>query len=121
MNDYVQLFSLIAGFILIMGLHQLYEPVYSTVVRETGRTEVGIRKSLGSQRRQLIQQFIGESMVISFISMLIAILATELVLPSYNLLVDKDLSVDYSAPVVWLTLMGIVVFTGIVSGSYPAF
>lgn len=119
MNDYVQLFSLIAVFILIMACINFMN--LATARSEKRAREVGIRKSMGSQRSQLIAQFIGESLFISLIAMLIAILITELALPSYNLLVEKDLFIDYSSPVVWLLFIGIVIFTGIVSGSYPAF
>ncbi len=119
MNDYVQLFSLIAIFILIMACINFMN--LATARSEKRAREVGIRKSMGSHRSQLIAQFIGESLFISLIAMLIAILITELALPSYNLLVEKDLSIDYSALIVWLLLVGIVFFTGIVSGSYPAF
>lgn len=118
MNDYVQLFSFIAVFILLMACINFMN--LATARSEKRAREVGIRKSLGSFRSQLIGQFIGESVFIALIAMILALVAAELVLPAYNILVEKDLTIDYSSPEVWGYLIGIVLFTGIISGSYPA-
>ena len=83
--------------------------------------EVGIRKSIGSLRRQLILQFMGESMIIAFISFAIAVLAAQLLLPYYNILVEKKLFIDYAGKEFWLFSLGLILVMGFVAGSYPAF
>lgn len=118
-NDHVKLFSVIAIFILIIACINFMN--LATARSERRAREVGIRKSLGSTRKYLILQFIGESLIISIISFLLAILMGELVLPAYNNLVDKQLFIDYQSYDFWLMGLGIVILTGILSGSYPAF
>ncbi|MEY4930462.1 MAG: hypothetical protein RI909_1186, partial [Bacteroidota bacterium] len=83
--------------------------------------EVGIRKSVGSRRHELILQFIGESTFISFISFAIAILMAQLLLPYYNDLVQKKLFIDYTSSEFWIFSLSMIFLTGIISGSYPAF
>jgi len=119
MSDYVQLFTVIAIFILVIACINFMN--LATARSERRAKEVGIRKSLGSNRMELIFQFIGESMVISLLSFFIALVAAYLILPFYNTLVDKQLFIDFSSVDVWIFAAVVVFFTGIVSGSYPAF
>lgn len=118
MSDYVQLFAIIAILILIIACINFMN--LATARSERRAREVGIRKSVGSSRRELITQFMGESLFISLLAFLVALLLTELALPFYNTLVDKRLSIDYSAWQFWLANAGVILFTGIVAGSYPA-
>ncbi|MEJ0031548.1 MAG: ABC transporter permease [Bacteroidota bacterium] len=119
MIDYVQLFSIIAVFIIVIACINFMN--LATARSERRAKEVGIRKSIGSGRRQLIFQFIGESIIIATISFAIAVIAAELLLPSYNTLVDKNLFIDYTSKEFWLFTLGSIIFTGIIAGSYPAF
>lgn len=119
MMDYVQLFTIIAIFILLIACINFMN--LSTARSEKRAKEVGVRKSLGSSRLSLIFQFLGESLLISTISFLIAILLVQILLPSYNTLVDKKLFIDYSNPTLWFYAMGLISLTGIIAGSYPAF
>jgi ABC-type antimicrobial peptide transport system permease subunit len=119
MIDYVQLFTVIAIFILAIACINFMN--LATARSERRAREVGIRKSVGSKRSELIFQFIGESLFIAFIACVIAVLLTELSLPFYNDLVQKKLAIDYTAKEFWLFTVGLVFFTGFVSGSYPAF
>ncbi len=119
MSDYVSLFTMIAIFILVIACINFMN--LATARSEKRAKEVGIRKSLGSQRRQLILQFIGESMIISIIAFLLAIVIATLVLPAYNLLVDKDLFIDFTSREFWIFSFAIIFITGLISGSYPAF
>ncbi len=119
MIDYVKMFSAIAVFIIIIACINFMN--LATARSEKRAREVGIRKSVGSRRKQLIFQFLGESLLITFVGFLLALMLVEVLLPSYNLLVQKHLSVDYSNPVLWISAISIVVLTGIVAGSYPAF
>jgi putative ABC transport system permease protein len=119
MSDYVQLFTIIAIFIIVIACINFMN--LATARSERRAREVGIRKSVGSRRHELIFQFIGESMIIAFISFAIAILVAQLLLPYYNTLVDKKLFIDYTSAEFWLYSLGIIVITGVIAGSYPAF
>ena len=119
LNDYVQLFTIIAIFILIIACINFMN--LATARSERRAKEVGIRKSIGSNRIELIFQFLGESLLIAFVSFVIAIALTQSMLPFYNNLVDKQLFIDYTSLNFWLFAFAIIAFTGIVSGSYPAF
>jgi len=118
-SDYVQLFTVIAAFILVIACINFMN--LATARSERRAREVGIRKSVGSTRLELITQFIGESLFISFIATGIAVLVAQLVLPFYNNLVDKELFIDYGSSTFWIYSLGIILITGLVSGSYPAF
>ena len=118
MGDYVQLFSAIAVLILIIACINFMN--LATARSEKRAKEVGIRKSLGSNRTQLIFQFFGESLVISLVSFTLAILMAQLALPAFNELVDKQLVIDYTSGKFWIFSGLVIFFTGVVSGSYPA-
>jgi putative ABC transport system permease protein len=119
MNDYVQMFTIIAIFIIIIACINFMN--LATARSERRAREVGVRKSVGSKRAELILQFIGESTFIAFIAFAIAILAAQLLLPYYNNLVDKKLLIDYTSSQFWIYSLGMILLVGIVSGSYPAF
>src|SRR6478609_294961 len=87
MNDYVQMFTIIAIFIIVIACINFMN--LATARSERRAREVGIRKSVGSRRFELIFQFIGESTFIAFIAYAVAVLAAQLVLPYYNNLVEK--------------------------------
>jgi predicted permease len=117
--EYVQLFTAIAVFVLIIACINFMN---LATARSEGRAkEVGIRKSIGSRRKDLIAQFIGESVLVTFVAFLLAICIMEIVLPAYNVLVNKNISVDYSNPLVWGIALGMIILLGVFSGSYPAF
>jgi putative ABC transport system permease protein len=119
LSDYVQLFTIIAVFIIVIACINFMN--LATARSERRAREVGIRKSIGSMRSQLIFQFIGESMIISLISFAIAVLAAQLLLPYYNMLVEKKLFIDYTGKEFWIFSLGLILITGVVAGSYPAF
>ncbi|MBS1553953.1 MAG: ABC transporter permease [Bacteroidetes bacterium] len=119
MNDYVQLFTAIAIFVLIIACINFMN--LATARSERRAREVGIRKTVGSRKFELIAQFIGESTFISFIAFAIAILLAQLLLPYYNDLVQKQLVIDYTSQQFWLFTVSMILLTGLVSGSYPAF
>lgn len=119
MNDYVKLFTIIALFIIIIACINFMN--LATARSERRAREVGVRKSIGSRRRELVAQFIGESTFIALLAFVAAVLMVELILPSYNSLVEKKLYIDYTSGQFWLLALGLIVLTGLVSGSYPAF
>lgn len=116
----VYIFSVIAIFLIVIaGINFMN---LSTARSANRSKEVGIRKVVGSKKKQLIAQFFIESVLITFISLVIAILLVELALPYFNQFTNKSLSVNYFANpeiLIGLVILGIVV--GIFSGSYPAF
>lgn len=82
--------------------------------------EVGLRKVVGAGRGQLMVQFLGESLIISFLSLIIAIGIVWLLLPAFNHLAEKNLSFSLLNSKLLLMLIGIALVTGILSGIYPA-
>jgi putative ABC transport system permease protein len=114
----VRLFSIIAVIILLIACVNFMN--LSTARSEKRAKEVGVRKTLGSGRRQLAIQFFVESVILTVIAYLFAVLAVYLLLPSFNLLIGKQLSLPLSQPFFWLASGAIILFTGIVAGSYPA-
>ncbi len=119
MIEYVRLFIAIAIFVLVIACINFMN--LATARSESRAREVGIRKSVGSRRKELIFQFLGESIMITFISSLLAIVLVELLMPAYNLMVNKNISIDYSNPWLWSMAIGWVLVIGIFAGSYPAF
>ena len=117
--DYVLLFSGIAAFILVIACINFMN--LATARSEHRAREVGIRKSVGSSRNQLVLQFIGESLLISALAFFFSIVLVELARPFYNVLIDKHLVIDYTSPQIWLFGLSLILFTGLLAGSYPAF
>lgn len=116
---YVSMFTVIAIFILVIACINFMN--LATARSERRSREVGIRKSIGSGRRELVLQFLGETLIISMVAFLIALGITEMVLPLFNHLVDKQLSIDYTAPYFWGMAVIVIIGTGLLAGSYPAF
>ena len=83
--------------------------------------EVGIRKVMGAERKRLIGQFLTESTIISFASLILAIVAAEALLEPFNLVIGKNiLPNEVFQPLVMFISIGVALFTGLISGSYPA-
>jgi ABC-type antimicrobial peptide transport system permease subunit len=118
MIEYVRLFIIIALGILLIACVNFMN--LSTARSEKRSKEVGIRKTLGSNKRQLIMQFFCESIILSFIAFLVSLLAVWLLMTPFNKLVDKHLTIFISSTGFWALAIGIVIFTGIIAGSYPA-
>lgn len=115
----VKLFSIIAALILLIACINFMN--LSTARSEKRGKEVGIRKVVGARKSLLITQFIGESILLSFIAFVLAIGIVELSLPAFNNLVDKKLFIDFNNAYYWLFALGFVLFSGVLAGSYPAF
>ena len=93
----------------------------ATAKSEKRAKEVGIKKTIGATRTSLIMQFLTESMVLTLVSVLIAIILLEISLPAFSNLLHIELDVSYFNSYSWIGIIGIVLFTGLISGSYPAF
>jgi putative ABC transport system permease protein len=117
--QFVWLFSIIGIFVLLLACINFMN--LSTARSEKRAKEVGVRKAIGSARKQLIGQFLSESLLVVFISFLFAILLVELNLSWFNQLADKTLTIQWTNPYFWIIGLGFTLFTGLVSGSYPAF
>lgn len=115
----VKLFAVIAGLILLIACINFMN--LSTARSEKRAKEVGIRKVVGAQKRLLVAQFIGESILLAFLAFIFAILIVEISLPGFNSLVDKKLYLNFSNVSYWLFALAFIIFTGMLAGSYPAF
>jgi len=93
----------------------------ATAKSEKRAKEVGIKKTIGANRVSLIMQFLTESMVLTFISVIVAIALLEIFLPTFNNLLNIKLSIRYFSASGWMWILGIVCLTGLIAGSYPAF
>ena len=113
--EYVKLFSIIALFLILIACINFMN---LSTAKASGRLkEVGIKKTIGAGRKSLIIQYMSESVIISLISLAFALVLVELLLPQFNNITDKHLSLN---PGIILPFLGIALITGIVSGSYPA-
>ena len=118
--SYIYVFGAVAGFMLIIACINYMN---LATARSAGRAkEVGIRKVMGSQRIQIMAQFITESVILALIALVVSLILIYGLLPLFNQLSNKELPFSYvtQAPVM-LSLVGIVVFVGVIGGSYPAF
>jgi len=116
---YVYIFSIIALFILILACINFTN--LSTAKSLARSKEVGLRKMFGVKRLKLVQNFLVESFIVVFIAHIIAMIFVELLLPYFNQLSQKTLSVDYLDPIFLLGLLGLIIITSLFAGSYPAF
>lgn len=117
---YVYIFAAIAFFLLLIACINFMN--LATARAASRAREVGLRKVVGAEKRQLIKQFIGESIILAFIALFLAILVVFLTLPEFNKFVNKDLDFNlFNNLGLIFSLIIIALFTGLVSGSYPAF
>jgi ABC-type antimicrobial peptide transport system permease subunit len=112
------MFTIIAWIILLIACINFMN--ISTARSERRAREVGVRKVLGAARKNLVRQFIGEAIVLSFISVILATILAWLVLPVFNELTEKHLVLHLWNPVHLSSLIGIGLICGLVAGSYPA-
>jgi ABC-type antimicrobial peptide transport system permease subunit len=117
--EFVKLFGIIAVFILLIACINFMN--LSTARSEKRAKEVGIRKVVGAQRKSLVGQFIGESILLALIAGVFAIIIVQISLPAFGKLTDKKLFVEYNNVSFWIKALGFVLLTGIIAGSYPAF
>ncbi|UCC39517.1 MAG: ABC transporter permease, partial [Candidatus Aminicenantes bacterium] len=116
---YVYIFSIIALFILIIACINFMN---LTTARHANRAqEVGLRKVVGANRTELLKQFFGESILLSFISLVLAAALVELFLPAFRNLTEKHLAMFYAGNIkIIFAVIAIALFTGVLSGIYPA-
>jgi len=115
----VRLFSIIGVFALLLACINFMN--LSTARSAKRSKEVGIRKTIGSLRSQLVIQFLSESVMMASLALILAIAAVVLSLPFFNALADKSVAIPWSNVFFWLLVVAFTVITGLVAGSYPAF
>jgi putative ABC transport system permease protein len=116
---YVTIMGLIAVFILLIACINFMN--LSTAQSARRAREIGIRKVAGASKRKIIVQFLGESLLIVFVAHIIAMILVELLLPGYNNLIGKQLDINYQSVGLYMGLITVVLFCGLLAGSYPAF
>jgi len=117
---YVYIFSAIAFFLLLIACINFMN--LATARSANRAREVGLRKVVGAERQQLIKQFLGETIVLAFIALFLAVVFVELALPKFNAFAGKELALrSQSALFIFGSLLGVALFVGVVAGSYPAF
>ena len=117
--QYVWLFGISGLFVLLLACINFMN--LSTARSEKRAKEVGIRKAVGSVRAQIVYQFLFESLLMGFLSFIFALLLAQLILPFFNSVADKTMSITWGNPLFWFTGLGFSLLCGLVAGSYPAF
>jgi len=116
--EYVRLFLFLAIGILIIACINFMN--LSTARSERRAREVGVRKAVGARRFALIQQFMGESLLMAFLAFIMAVVLVVILIPRFNDLIHLQLSLPYYNLWAWGAAIGVTIFTGLVAGSYPA-
>ncbi|MFC0516039.1 ABC transporter permease [Mucilaginibacter angelicae] len=116
---FVRMFCIIGALVLLIACINFVN--LFTARSEKRAREVGVRKAIGSNRANLIFQFLTESVLVTFIAALFAIAIVQVSLPGFNSLTGNSLKIPYAAPLFWISLLVFVLFTGVMAGSRPAF
>ncbi|HEX2533071.1 MAG TPA: ABC transporter permease, partial [Chitinophagaceae bacterium] len=117
--SYVNALTIIALFILVIACFNFVNLATSRSLQRA--KEVGVRKTIGAGRRQLLFQFIGETVLLAAISMVLAIVAAWLLLPSLNRFTEKEMVFDiFTNPLIALSVVALILLVGILAGFYPA-
>jgi predicted permease len=114
---YVKLFSVIALFILLIACINFMN--LSTAKASSRTKEIGVKKVMGATRSNLVWQYLSESLLMAFLSLVVALLLVVLLLPAFNQITGKQLAVTPS-PLFILVILTVTLLTGLISGSYPA-
>jgi ABC-type antimicrobial peptide transport system permease subunit len=116
---YVRMFGILGLIVLLIACINFMN--LSTARSEKRAKEVGVRKAVGSGRKELIRQFLSESMLIAGLAFLFALVLVAIALPYFNKLTEKEMSLQISNPFFWGVMIVFTVITGLLAGSYPAF
>ncbi|MEO6356463.1 MAG: ABC transporter permease [Ferruginibacter sp.] len=116
--QFVWLFAIIGFFVLLLACINFMN--LSTARSQKRAKEVGIRKAVGSLRGQLVGQFFAESLLVTLLAFVFALLIVQLVLPFFNDIADKQMTILWHTASFWLLAAAFVLITGFMAGSYPA-
>jgi putative ABC transport system permease protein len=114
----VRIMALIAVFILLIACINFMNLSTAQSVRRAG--EIGVRRVAGASKRNIVLQFLGESLIMIFIAHIIAMILVELLLPAFSSLIGKQLDINYQSATLYLGLIIVILFCGLLAGSYPA-
>jgi len=114
----IYIYSFLAFFIIIIAIINFVNLV--TARSETRSKEIGLRKVVGAQRKNIIKQFLGEAVIVSFISLIVGLLIVELFLNPFSNLVNRELIIHYSNIPLVMFLIFLAIVTGLLAGAYPA-
>ncbi|MGZ3874161.1 MAG: FtsX-like permease family protein, partial [Mucilaginibacter sp.] len=117
--QYVHIFGITGILVLVIACINFVN--LSTARAEKRAREVGVRKSIGSSRKDLIIQFLSESLLLTFVAFALSIIIVLLALPYFNAITSGNISLPYTNVVFWCIMIGYVLFTGLLAGSRPAF
>ncbi|MEO1032589.1 MAG: ABC transporter permease [Bacteroidota bacterium] len=115
----VRIFGLIAFFILVIACINFMNLASASSLKRV--KEIGVRKVLGAKRVSLVYQFLGEALLLSIVSTVIALIILIMVLPYFNQLTGKDIILSDLPSYTWSGIFMVAIFTGLIAGSYPAF
>ncbi|HEV8504757.1 MAG TPA: ABC transporter permease [Chitinophagaceae bacterium] len=116
--EYVNLFIIVAVFILLIACINFMN--LATAQSAKRAKEVGLRKVVGAARSSLVKQFIGEALLLTLFSIMIAIILSAALLPAFNNLTGQQLYIPFTEPLFWFSILALMIITGFVAGSYPA-
>ncbi|MEM9077181.1 MAG: FtsX-like permease family protein [Bacteroidota bacterium] len=116
--QYVRMFGIIGVFVLLLACINFMN--LSTARSQKRAKEVGIRKTVGSNKNQLIGQFLFESLLVTFCAFVLACTLVALLLPVFNPIADKQIVFPFKSPIFWSIGLGLVLITSLLAGSYPA-
>jgi putative ABC transport system permease protein len=116
--EYIKVFSIVAVFILLIACVNFMNLATARSIKRA--KEVGVRKVVGAEKKFLIMQFMGESLIVSMLAAVLALVFVILLLPTFNNVVEKHITLNLTDPSLYLSIITLVLITGIVAGSYPA-
>jgi len=116
--EYVRLFSIVAVFVLLIACINFMNLTTAQSIKRA--REIGVRKVVGALRPALIRQFIGESLLLTVLAVIVALTMMRLLLPVFNQLTQKQIAVPFNQVSFWLRLTALTLITGLLAGSYPA-
>lgn len=116
--EYVRVFSIVAIFILLIACVNFMN--LATARSVSRAKEVGVRKVVGAEKKYLVMQFIGESLIVSGLAAVLSLIFVYSLIPVFNEVVQKKIDLTASDPFLWLSVAGLIIITGFVAGSYPA-
>ncbi len=115
---FVWLFGIIGFFVLLLACINFMN--LSTARSQKRAKEVGIRKAIGSFRRQLVSQFFAESLLVTLLAFILSLVLVQISIPLFNEVADKKMGILWTSPLFWLLGFAFVLLTGFMAGSYPA-
>jgi ABC-type antimicrobial peptide transport system permease subunit len=117
--QYVKMFTIIGIFVLLIACINFVN--LTTARSEKRAREVGVRKAIGSQRKDLVIQFLLEAFLLTAIAFIVSLLLVQLTVPAFNALTKNHITIPYSDKYFWLLMIGCIMFTSLLAGSRPAF